>query len=126
MLQVMRRFFADKDDYLRAGSRPMVSDRGVQYRVRRAWELHVWQLSGPPDTWEAQLDQYLAREPVFAVISGLGGANWAPVHHFCERAALPCILPNVDLPVDAADTDFYTIYFSRGVLLEAALLARCI
>jgi hypothetical protein len=57
------------------------------------------------------------------VISGLGGRTWAPVHRFCEAESLPCLFPNVDLPVVAED-DFYPLYFSKGVLLEAQLLAR--
>ncbi len=57
------------------------------------------------------------------MISGLGGSNWGPVHQFCERAALPCLLPNVDLPV-VAENDFNPVYFSKGVLLEAALIAQ--
>jgi hypothetical protein len=64
----------------------------------------------------------LAAEPVFAVISGLGGRTWAPVHHFCQAAKLPCLLPNVALPV-VMEGDFYPVYFSRGVLLEADLMA---
>ena len=60
---------------------------------------------------------------MFAVISGLGGKTWEPVHRFCETAALPCLFPNIDLPVDA-EQDFYPVYFSRGVLLEAQLIAH--
>src|SRR4029077_9556127 len=93
------------------------------FRVTRRWQLHVWELSGAADTWEAQLAAHLAKEPVFAVISGIGGRSWAPVHRFCEGAGLPCLMPNVDLP-DAAPDDFYTVYFSRGVLLEAELIAH--
>lgn len=76
----------------------------------------------PPQTWEAQLEQHLAAEPVFAVVSGLGGTNWAPVSAFCERAAVPCLFPNVEAP-DIGHGDFYALYFSRGVRLEAGLLA---
>src|SRR5207249_10027967 len=57
----------------------------------RKWRLHVWKLTGPANTWEAQLQEHLAAEPVFAVLSGIGGKNWAPVHHFCEQAELPCL-----------------------------------
>jgi hypothetical protein len=53
----------------------------------------------------------------------LGGKTWAPIHQFCEQAALPCLFPNVDLPV-VAEHDFYSLYFSKGVLLEAGLLAH--
>ena len=123
MLDVLEQFFADKNAGYRGESRAMQSTRGVMYRVSRKWQLHVWELTGAPETWERQLDERLAAEPVFAVISGLGGKTWAPVHRFCERAALPCLFPNVELPV-VAEQDFYTIYFSKGVLLEAQLLAR--
>ena len=118
VLQVLRQFFADKNAGYRGESRPMQSTRGVMYRVSRRWSLHVWELTGPPDTWERQLQRHAAETPVFAILSGLGGRTWAPVHRFCEAAALPCVLPNVDLPV-VAEQDFYSVYFSRGVLLEA-------
>jgi hypothetical protein len=93
------------------------------FMVHRQWELHVWELTGTADTWQQQLERYLAREPVFAVVSGLGGKNWAPVHVFCESAQIPCLFPNVETPV-GAEHDFYSLYFSRGVLLEAELIAR--
>jgi hypothetical protein len=124
MLKVLRQYFADKNSFfageastaLPAGAQPM------RLRMARRWQLHVWQLTGAVETWEAQLDARLRREPVFAVISGLAGRTWEPVHRFCERQAIPCLLPNVDLPVDAPG-DFYPVYFSQGVLLEARLVA---
>ena len=64
-----------------------------------------------------------AREPVMAVISGVGGRHWAPVHDFCENRHVPCLFPNVEVP-EVADGDFYSLYFSKGVLLEAELIAR--
>jgi hypothetical protein len=123
MLDVLRQFFADKNAGYRGDAPPLQSTRGVMYRVTRRWKLHEWALTGPPETWEAQLRERLAATPVLAVISGLGGMTWAPVHRFCEQAALPCLLPNVDLPV-VAEQDFYPVYFSKGVLLEAQLIAR--
>jgi hypothetical protein len=60
---------------------------------------------------------------VFAIVSGLGGRTWEPVHRFCEKQAVPCLFPNVDLPV-VAEGDFYNLYFSKAVLLEAQLLAQ--
>jgi hypothetical protein len=122
MLEVAEAFVADKNSFIRGGVRPMRASREIEYRVSRRWQLHVWQLTGAPDQWEQQLRRHLAAEPVYAVISGLGGRDWAPVHRFCQQAQLPCLLPNVDLPVVAED-DFYPVYFSRGVLLEADLLA---
>lgn len=122
MVEVIERFFADKNAFIRGGQRPMLASREIEYRVSRRWQLHVWRLSGTPEQWEQQLRAKLAAEPVFAVISGLAGRTWAPVHRFCEAAKLPCLLPNVDLPV-VAESDFYPVYFSRGVLLEADLMA---
>lgn len=123
MLDVLDQFFADKNAGYRGDSPPMQSTRGVMYRVNRKWRLHVWTLSGPPGTWEQQLREQAAATPVFAILSGLGGTTWAPVHRFCEQASIPCLLPNVELPV-AAEQDFYPVYYSRGVLLEAQLMAR--
>jgi hypothetical protein len=57
------------------------------------------------------------------VISGIGGRTREPVHRFCQGESIPCLLPNIDLPV-VAEQDFYPVYFSRGVLLEADVIAR--
>lgn len=122
MLDVLDHFFATKNAYFRESPR-MHASRSIMYRVIRKWELHVWELSGPPETWERQLHKHLVTEPVFAVISGMGGKTWAPVHEFCEHESLPCLFPNADLPVDA-EKDFYPVYFSKGVLLEAELISR--
>jgi hypothetical protein len=86
-------------------------------------DLQVWKLDGPSDTWGQQLQEYYRRQPVYAVLSGAGGAQWKPVRDFCEQAALPCLFPIVDL-APSAPSDFYTLYFSRGVPLEAQMLAR--
>jgi cytochrome c553 len=128
MLSVLNQFFADHNARPMVDAPRMITSSKTLYsksmaRVHRLWELHVWELTGPASTWQQQLEARLAREPVFAVVSGLGGKNWQPVHAFCERAALPCLLPNVELPV-VAEGDFYSQYFSRGVLLEAGLMAH--
>jgi len=80
--------------------------------------LHVWKLTGPANTWEPQLQEHLAAEPVFAVLSGIGGKTWAPVHRFLRASRTTCLFPNVELPV-VAENDFHSLYFSRGVLLES-------
>ena len=128
MLSVLNQFFADHNARPMVDAPRMVTSSKTLYsksmaRVHRMWELHVWELNGPASTWQQQLEARLAREPVFAVVSGLGGRNWQPVHAFCERLALPCLLPNVELPV-VAEGDYYSQYFSRGVLLEAGLMAH--
>jgi len=84
--------------------------------------MQVWNLEGPASTWGRQLQDYYRRQPVFAVISGAGRSQWTPVRDFCEQTALPCLFPIVDLAPSDPD-DFYTMYFSTGVPLEARMLA---
>ena len=95
----------------------------MNLREQRKWNLHVWELEGEPATWARQLASHARQQPVFAVVGGLGGGQWAPVHEFCEAGALPCLFPHVEAPVAAA-TDFHPLYLSRGVLLDAAIIAR--
>ena len=126
MLDVMEHYFEDKNLFPIGNSREMHTSGKTQgaksmFMSHRLWKLHVWELTGPASTWGAQLDADMKREPVFALVSGLGGSNWTPVHEFCERRELPCLFPNVDAPIDDS-RDFYTLYFSRGVLLEADLI----
>jgi hypothetical protein len=123
MLDVLEHFFATKNEFYSAKTPPLQGSRRVEFRVARRWQLHVWELTGGPETWEEQLHNRLLAEPVFAVISGLGNRNWEPVHRFCEEESLPCLFPNVDLPV-VAEGDFYDVYYSKGVLLEARLIAQ--
>ncbi|NPT60319.1 c-type cytochrome [Paraburkholderia sp. 5N] len=123
MLDVLKQYFDDKNIFPLGATPPLRASRKMMFMVNRRWELHVWELSGPPSTWHEQLKRLLVEQPVFAVLSGLGGKNWAPVHEFCEQEAVPCLFPNVEVPVET-DQDFYSVYFSKGVLLEAALLAR--
>jgi hypothetical protein len=120
------------EEYFRARNAAVASriQGGVQaaadaaeYRAARHWHLQVWELSGRPVTWEGQLQRRQSIDPVFAVVSGLGKTTWAPVQSFCERNRLPCVFPNIDSP-PASGTDYYSIYFSRGVLLEADILLK--
>src|SRR5436853_7563380 len=123
MLDVMNQYFVDKNNAMARTKAPtLYSSHTMMFRVERRWQLHVWELTGASATWEAQLRKYLASQPVFAVISGLGGSNWGPVQKFCEAQSLPCLFPNVEAPV-GQDSDFYSVYFSRGVLLAEQLIA---
>src|SRR6266568_907841 len=129
MLDILRQFFSDHNirqmdpvPPMRASAKAALSRS--MFTVHRRWQLHVWELTGAESTWQKQLERLLADEPVFAVVSGLGGSSWAPVHAFCERAALPCLFPNVEAPPGGADQDFYSMYFSRGVLLEAGMVGK--
>jgi hypothetical protein len=61
---------------------------------------------------------------VFALVAGLADDDWAPVHDFAEQFRVPVVLPQVALPANPpADQGFFTLYFSRGVTLEADTLA---
>lgn len=128
MMDVLEHYFADKNTFPFPPSPRMRSSGKTiyvksMYMANRRWQLHVWNLTGPPATWSGQLLQFAARDPVVAVVSGLGGRNWAPVHEFCEQQVLPCLFPNVEVPV-IADHDFYSLYLSKGVLLEEELIAK--
>ncbi len=90
----------------------------------QALELEVWQLEGPPETWRAQLETALARQPVVALVSGLSASPWAPIAAFADAHHLPTVLPITELPVIDAGADSYTLYFSQGAFLEGAALAR--
>jgi len=94
-----------------------------KYTAYRRWVLHVWRLSGANRTWRTQLEEQYDRDPVFAVIGGIGEQSWRPVHEFCDDYELPCLFPETSLPVIPAD-DSYSLYFSKGVTLDAEVLAR--
>lgn len=123
MLDVLQAFFRDKNGGTRKEARRRDTDSEQMYLAYRTWVLHVWELRGAPETWPEQLDAYYRQQPVFAVIGGLGSGSWQPVHAFCEGAGLPCVLPDVDYPV-VEGAGYYSLYFSRGIALEADVLAK--
>jgi len=78
-----------------------------------------------PSRWRAQLAEHYARQPVFAIVSGAAEGDWTPVHEFCEQNHVPCVLPQTDVPpVEGAEDGFYSLYFSKGLALEAATLGH--
>ncbi|MBK7293749.1 MAG: amino acid ABC transporter substrate-binding protein [Holophagaceae bacterium] len=89
----------------------------------RKLDLAVWRLKGAPATWDRQLEAYLAKAPIFALLGGISNQPWQPIHAFCERHSLPCLLPITDLPV-ISDHDWYTQYFSKGYYQEGQAVAR--
>jgi hypothetical protein len=91
--------------------------------VHREWVLEEWMLTGPSETWSEQLEQRYQAAPVFAMLSGLSNNSWGPVGRFCERHEIPCLFPGTDL-TERAEGDFYTLYYSRGLDLEAGLIAN--
>ena len=127
MLDVLQAFFSAKNGGTRREQRRMEVGRSVpgseqMYRGYRNWKLHTWKLDGPPETWMAQLDTHYRQQPVFALLSGIGAHTWQPVHEFCERNEIPCLFPSVDIPVSDGN-GYATLYFSRGLALEAEVLA---
>lgn len=123
MLDVIQGFSRDKNGGTRKETRRREVGSEQMYRAFRTWVLHVWALEGAPETWGAQLEAYYRQQPVFAVIGGIGGGSWQPVHAFCEAFEVPCVFPDVDYP-DVTGTGYYPLYFSRGVTLEAEVLAK--
>ena len=118
MLGVLQTFLANRN------VRTRNLGKWDQYnRNFRTWVLDTWALKGPPETWAGQLEEAYAKRPVFALLSGAGGAEWGPVHDFCERHQVPGILPNVDQAPAGAGAGYYTLYFTRGVTLEAETIA---
>jgi len=89
----------------------------------KRFTLAQWRLHGDPASWPAQLADYYRREPVFALLGGIGSGEWQPVHQFCEELQLPCIFPSTAFPVRSAK-DWYTLYFSKGIYQEGEAAAR--
>ncbi|MEJ2691920.1 MAG: hypothetical protein P8166_02415 [Candidatus Thiodiazotropha sp.] len=87
----------------------------------RKWVIHVWELEGPGESWPEQLRALYEKQPVFAVLSGVGEGSWRPVHNFCQTRQLPCLFPTTELPV-VDEKDFYPIYLSKGMSLEGELV----
>lgn len=90
--------------------------------AQRQWQLHQWHLNGDPESWTKQLEKYYAKQPVFAVLGGIGN-DWQPMHKFCEQQMLPCLFPNTPLPY-LAETGLYSLYLSRGLQGEAQALSN--
>jgi mono/diheme cytochrome c family protein/ABC-type branched-subunit amino acid transport system substrate-binding protein len=90
--------------------------------IYRKWSHDIWRVRGPPESWGAQIEKLYRKQPVFALIGGLASGSWQSVHDFCKAQQMPCLLPDIDLPPDDV-SDFYSFYFSRGLLLEADIIA---
>jgi hypothetical protein len=122
LVEMTRAMVRIKNSSTRPGRRYMTTPAEMMLKSGRHWNIHVWELQGAPDTWNEQLARFYRETPVFALVSGLSEGAWAPVDAFCQREAIPCLFPSVDLPPDADGVE-YPVYFSRGVLLEAEVLA---
>lgn len=128
MLEVAQAFVRSKNaETRRLLARPPTSPgyRDEQRRTWREWVLDVWDLPGPPAGWAEALERHDRARPVFALLSGIaaGGAEWRPVHEFCERRGIPSLFPDTDLPV-VSPAGAWTLYLSEGLALEGRSLAR--
>jgi ABC-type branched-subunit amino acid transport system substrate-binding protein len=86
-------------------------------------ELVTWELTGPPETWRSQLERHYREHPVFALLGGITTGPWSPVHAFCEENRIPSLFPITDQPV-VSETDWYTLYLSKGMHQEGEGAAR--
>ena len=123
MLDVMQAFVKDKGGSARQEEQRRDAGNMRMARSFRKWVLHVWELNGPSETWNAQLEDFYGKQPVFALIGGLGSSSWRPVHEFSERLEIPSVFPLVDLPVISGSNN-YNLYFTKGVVLDAEVLGK--
>ena len=100
-----------------------VTHEGEEDRTVRTMTLDVWELKGPPPTWRGQLEELYRNKPVFGILSGISNADWSPVHKFCEQHQIPSLLPLTDYPV-VSETDWFTLYLSKGFFQEGEAAAR--
>jgi hypothetical protein len=112
-----------RHDERRAKSGPFYKEE--KFAPYRRFSLSVWELEGPPETWTEQLQTAYQKEPVFALLGGIATGEWEPIHEFCERNQIPSLLPITDYPV-ISNSDWYTLYFSKGYFKEGETAARFI
>jgi len=93
------------------------------YTAYRRIDLKKWQLHGKPETWQSQLEKYYEKDNIFALIGGISTKEWQPIHDFCEQNKIPSLFPITDFPV-ISDTDWYTLYLSKGIYQEGESVAR--
>lgn len=123
MTAVMRAFVATNNREIRreqSWATYSPNYKSLYVPSRRLWRLHEWRLTGPSETWAAQLATYAQRQPVFAALGG-AAQDWAPIHRFCEDAQLPCLFPLTEWPV--SEPGHFTLYLSRGLEQEAQMIA---
>jgi hypothetical protein len=107
-----------------AKSRQMVENMLVSKELAtKSISLSRWVLKGAPDGWGEQLEAYSRKEPVFALLGGIVKGDWSPIHRFSEENRIPTLFPNTELPV-ISNSDWYTLYLSKGYYQEGEAAAR--
>jgi len=123
-LKTIRALVELKNSNTMPGHRHMINAAEMVLNLERAWRFDVWELTGPADTWQAQLEQRYQADPVFALVSGLGDAEWAPVQAFAEARHVPLWFPSVPAPPEGVSLGCCGLYFHNGVGLEARVIAE--
>jgi len=123
VLDVMQAFFKDKSSNVRSDEQRREAGTMRMARAHRRWVLHVWELKGSADTWTAQLEAYYQARPVFALVGGLGQADWREIHEFSEHHEIPALFAQTPSPVTQGE-NHYNLYLTRGLMLEADVLGR--
>ena len=127
MLDMLRAAVIQKNGSTVVGNssrRHMVTAAELVLGTENKWALDVWELQGPPETWGEQLRGYNRLAPPFALVSGLSESTWTPVESFCESEHVPCWFPSIAAAPLRAEYPRYAFYYSRGLLLEADVLAK--
>jgi hypothetical protein len=125
LIQTLNTFFNDKNAETRLETRrrsTSMLNNETMYVQYRKWELEHWALTGTVDTWQAQLDSFYSKSPVFAIISGLGTMQWQPVDSFCSEKKIPCLFPQTSFAPN--EFNFYSLYFDAGVFLQLDWLQK--
>jgi hypothetical protein len=120
LLQTLNAFFTDKNAETRLETRrrsTSLLNKETMYARYRKWELEHWALKGSAETWQAQLESLYAKSPVFAIVSGVGSAEWQPIHNFCGEKKIPCLFPQTSST--PADVNFYSLYFDAGIRAQS-------
>lgn len=129
MLAPLEKYMTHKNNMVQLFKKEKRSERMAGVMVQSGELLYKklflsrWMLKGPKETWRSQLEEYYRKEPVFALLGGISNSDWKPIHDFCEVNHIPALFPQTNFPV-VSDTDWYTLYLSKGYFQEGEGAAR--
>lgn len=124
MLSPLENYILTKNSQAKSYKKqPNVRLKGSKAASYVKLSLSQWVLKGPAETWRNQLEEHYRKEPVFVLIGGIVKGDWRPIHDFSEENQIPCLFPITDFPV-ISETDWYSLYFSKGFYQEGEGAAR--